>query len=88
MCDTFAPLYPTKAALDLDDLAYPRSWESGWEPAEAAANGHTNGHANGHANGKTASKSKAGAKGKKVKSAPTPATASSARRSKAANTWD
>ncbi|MCE9618891.1 MAG: homogentisate 1,2-dioxygenase [Planctomycetes bacterium] len=27
MCDTFRPLFPTKAALDLDDLAYPRSWE-------------------------------------------------------------
>jgi hypothetical protein len=40
MCDTFAPLYPTKAALDLDDLNYPRSWEHGWEPSEAATNGH------------------------------------------------
>ena len=27
MCDTFRPLYPTKAALDLDDEAYPKSWE-------------------------------------------------------------
>ena len=27
MCDTFRPLFPTQAALGLDDLAYPRSWE-------------------------------------------------------------
>jgi len=26
MCDTFRPLYPTKAALGLDDAAYPASW--------------------------------------------------------------
>jgi len=55
MCDTFAPLYPTKAALALDDMNYPKSWESGWTPAErealaaaAAKNGHANSHANGH----------------------------------------
>ncbi|MHC4946745.1 MAG: homogentisate 1,2-dioxygenase [Planctomycetota bacterium] len=28
MCDTFRPLYPTKAALDLDDPAYPDSWRA------------------------------------------------------------
>lgn len=27
MCDTFRPLYPTKAALGLDDSHYPKSWE-------------------------------------------------------------
>ena len=27
MCDTFRPLYPTKAALELDDSKYPMSWE-------------------------------------------------------------
>ncbi|MSR29742.1 MAG: homogentisate 1,2-dioxygenase [Phycisphaerales bacterium] len=27
MCDTFRPLYPTRAALELDDPAYPLSWE-------------------------------------------------------------
>lgn len=27
MCDTFRPLFPTKAALDLDDPKYPASWE-------------------------------------------------------------
>lgn len=26
MCDTFRPLHPTKAALDMDDQAYPASW--------------------------------------------------------------
>jgi homogentisate 1,2-dioxygenase len=27
MCDTFRPLYATKAALDLDDQNYPNSWQ-------------------------------------------------------------
>jgi homogentisate 1,2-dioxygenase len=27
MCDTFRPLFPTRAALDLDDPKYPASWE-------------------------------------------------------------
>jgi len=58
MVDTFRPLYPTQAALDLDDLAYPMSWEE--DPQVAAArlladkarpNGSSNGHANGSANG-------------------------------------
>ncbi len=26
MCDTFRPLFPTKAALEIDDPAYPESW--------------------------------------------------------------
>jgi homogentisate 1,2-dioxygenase len=26
MCDTFRPLYPTRAALDMDDPQYPASW--------------------------------------------------------------
>ncbi len=37
MCDTFRPLYPTKAALAIDDQAYPRSWEDA--PAKPAASG-------------------------------------------------
>jgi len=27
MCDTFRPMFPTKAAMAFDDLAYPQSWE-------------------------------------------------------------
>jgi len=27
MCDTFRPLFPTKAALAVDDLNYPKSWD-------------------------------------------------------------
>ena len=27
MCDTFRPLFPTKAALDMDDSNYPKSWQ-------------------------------------------------------------
>jgi len=32
MCDTFRPLFPTKAALELDDPAYPASWENAEAP--------------------------------------------------------
>jgi len=50
MCDTFRPLFPTKAALEIDDMAYPRSWdgehfprslglENGTKPALPAAAG-------------------------------------------------
>lgn len=28
MCDTFRPLFPTKAALEMDDPAYPASWQA------------------------------------------------------------
>jgi len=28
MCDTFRPMFPTKAALELDDPAYPESWRA------------------------------------------------------------
>ncbi len=37
MCDTFRPLFPTQAALGLDDLAYPNSWEDEIVPAAPAA---------------------------------------------------
>ena len=41
MCDTFRPLFPTKAALDLDDPHYPESWRADHHaPGEVrAANG-------------------------------------------------
>ncbi|MCH2147097.1 MAG: homogentisate 1,2-dioxygenase [Phycisphaerales bacterium] len=32
MCDTFRPLYPTKAALGIDDPEYPQSWAD-WKPS-------------------------------------------------------
>jgi len=28
MCDTFRPMFPTKAALGIDDLSYPESWRA------------------------------------------------------------
>ncbi|MEY3020868.1 MAG: hypothetical protein RIS86_64, partial [Planctomycetota bacterium] len=72
MCDTFAPLYPTKAALAYDDLAYPQSWESGWEPGDAATNGHAKPARGTKAGGRlvetkasTGAKSGAGARGGK-----------------------
>ena len=104
MCDTFAPLYPTQAALELDDLHYPRSWEHGWDPTDAAtSNGHANGNGapmKGTKGTKGSTSAKAGAKksGRLVetKSAGTAgkpkktsaARATGARGSKAANTWD
>ncbi|MGI9013813.1 MAG: homogentisate 1,2-dioxygenase [Phycisphaerales bacterium] len=33
MCDTFRPLFPTKAALELDDPHYPASWQGAAAPA-------------------------------------------------------
>ncbi len=41
MCDTFRPLFPTKAALDLDDPKYPASWQG--EHFPMAATGKLNG---------------------------------------------
>ncbi len=36
MCDTFRPLFPTKAALQLDDVNYPKSWEGEHFPGLSA----------------------------------------------------
>ena len=35
MCDTFRPLYPTRAALELDDPDYPERWKDGHVPKSA-----------------------------------------------------
>jgi homogentisate 1,2-dioxygenase len=46
MCDTFRPLFPTKAALDMDDQNYPKSWEGEHFPMTAGKhlpNGQHNG---------------------------------------------
>ena len=82
MCDTFAPLYPTKAALDLDVLNYPRSWEHGWEPSEASA-------ATTSAKQPAASKKTAAKKAKSAgsKSANTKSANTKSADTKSANTW-
>lgn len=36
MCDTFRPLHPTKAALGIDDAAYPQSWAD-WKPEKVSS---------------------------------------------------
>ncbi|MBM4113397.1 MAG: homogentisate 1,2-dioxygenase [Phycisphaerae bacterium] len=41
MCDTFRPLFPTKAALEIDDMAYPRSWDGEHFPRSLAHGGGT-----------------------------------------------
>lgn len=43
MCDTFRPLFPTKAALDLDDAKYPASWQGEHFPGLASGKMHLNG---------------------------------------------
>lgn len=43
MCDTFRPLYPTRAALELDDPKYPASWQGEHFPKLAAGLIHLNG---------------------------------------------
>jgi len=40
MCDTFRPLWPTKAALGLDDPAYPESWKDAEAPIEGGISGN------------------------------------------------
>ncbi|MCC6908646.1 MAG: homogentisate 1,2-dioxygenase [Phycisphaerales bacterium] len=45
MCDTFRPLFPTRAALDLDDSKYPASWQG-----EHFSTGSRNGHPGANAN--------------------------------------
>ena len=35
MCDTFRPLFPTEAALEMDDPAYPDSWRGEHFPKTA-----------------------------------------------------
>ncbi|MBS0196047.1 MAG: homogentisate 1,2-dioxygenase [Planctomycetes bacterium] len=47
MCDTFRPLFPTKAALDLDDDKYPASWQGEHFPGLASGKMHLNGASNG-----------------------------------------
>ncbi len=54
MCDTFRPMFPTKAALEMDDLQYPESWRhdhhapgevraaQAQETVKSAANGKVN----------------------------------------------
>jgi len=44
MCDTFRPLFPTKAALQLDDPHYPASWKDEHFPMTAGQH-HVNGEA-------------------------------------------
>ncbi len=43
MCDTFRPLFPTKAALDMDDSKYPASWQGEHFPGLASGKVHLNG---------------------------------------------
>jgi len=64
MCDTFRPLFPTKAALKLDDPKYPASWQGEHFPMAAAKLGeaaHTNGNGNGKSGNGHSKKSAAGA---------------------------
>jgi hypothetical protein len=59
MCDTFRPMFPTKAAMAFDDLAYPRSWEGEHFPVSLGQH-----HADGaHRNGKASRNGKAHANG-------------------------
>jgi homogentisate 1,2-dioxygenase len=51
MCDTFRPLFPTKAALELDDANYPKSWQGEHFPGLASGKIHVNGEAATAANG-------------------------------------
>ena len=43
MCDTFKPLFPTKAAMAIDDTKYPASWEGEHFPGLSTGKMHLNG---------------------------------------------
>ncbi|MBM4107588.1 MAG: homogentisate 1,2-dioxygenase [Phycisphaerae bacterium] len=43
MCDTFRPLSPTRAAMDMDDTKYPASWQGEHFPGLASGKMHLNG---------------------------------------------
>lgn len=43
MCDTFRPLFPTKAAIELDDSRYPASWQGEHFPGISSGKMHLNG---------------------------------------------
>lgn len=43
MCDTFRPLFPTQASLDLDDPKYPASWQGEHFPGLSSGKMHLNG---------------------------------------------
>jgi homogentisate 1,2-dioxygenase len=45
MCDTFRPLFPTKAALELDDPKYVESWQGEHFPRLASGELKLNGEA-------------------------------------------
>ena len=45
MCVTFRPLFPTKAAIELDDANYPKSWQGEHFPGLASGKIHVNGEA-------------------------------------------
>lgn len=43
MCDTFRPLFPTKAAMEMDDTKYPASWQGEHFPGLSTGKMHLNG---------------------------------------------
>lgn len=43
MCDTFRPLFPTKAAVQMDDTKYPESWQGEHFPGLSSGKMHLNG---------------------------------------------
>jgi homogentisate 1,2-dioxygenase len=94
MCDTFRPLFPTRAALGLDDLAYPRSWEGEHFPVSLGQHHDDGSHrVNGSANGKASARTNGKAAGKRGAKAPAAKGAKGAAKPKGgspklASTWD
>ncbi len=93
MCDTFRPMFPTKAAMEFDDLAYPRSWEGehfpvslGHDPSSVTVNGASTGasSAKARASSKAAPARSASGNAKKAGKAK----ASSRRSGPLASTWE
>jgi homogentisate 1,2-dioxygenase len=79
MCDTFRPLFPTRAALDLDDPAYPASWQGEHFPIAAGHHEIDGSHKNGVAKNGVGTNGHAKGAAKRRRKTATPAAKASAK---------
>lgn len=86
MCDTFRPLFPTKAALAIDDHAYPRSWADEHFPMSIGMHAHDGTARNGHDRGNGKANGTGGRAGKR-RSKAVPSTAGGKGGSRTTDTW-
>jgi len=83
MCDTFRPLFPTKAALGIDDPAYPASWADEHFPMSVGMHANDGSARNGHARTNGHPSAKAATRGAEKATGHRPAKARSAKAGRA-----